>query len=206
MEKNFTEQDSLRLINEMISQARNNFQKGSTSSSIFCGYVVAATALANYILLNTMENPNQSFWIWFMMIPMTIIATIISKRYRQNATVKTHIDKIVSYTWTAFAISVGILLLSIYGTAVAMKVSFLGILITPVILIMMGAAQFITSIACRFKPYLYGAFIFWVGALGCTISYLLGKSDIQFIILGMCAILGLCIPGHIANRKSEQHV
>jgi len=206
MENNFTEQDSLRLINEMISQARNNFQKGSTTSSIFCGYAVAATALANYILMHTMENPNQSFWVWLMMIPMTIIASIISRRQRQNSEVKTHIDKIVNYIWIAFAISVGILLISIYGTAYALNSSYLGILITPVILIMMGAAQFTTSVACRFKPYLYGAFVFWVGALVCTISYLFGKGDTQFIILGICAVLGLCIPGHIANRKGKQNV
>lgn len=206
MEKNFSEQDSLKLINEMISQARDNFQEGNTYSSIFCGYIVAATALANFILIHTIEHPNQSYWIWLTMIPMTIISAIISRRQRKNAIVKTHIDKIISYIWVAFAISVSILLLSIYGTAYALKSSYLGILITPVILIMMGAAQFTTSITCRFRPYLYGACIFWVGALLCTASYLFGRGDIQFIILGICAIIGLCVPGHIANRKATQNV
>ncbi|NDV94725.1 hypothetical protein D0T84_07305 [Dysgonomonas sp. 521] len=206
MEKTFSEQDSLKLINEMISQARDNFQEGNTYSSIFCGYIVAATAFANFILLHTLGNPNLSYWIWLTMIPMTIISSIISKRQRKSAIVKTHIDKIIGYIWVAFAISVGILLLSIYGTAYAFKSSHLCILITPVILIMMGAAQFITSIACRFKPYLYGACMFWCGALLCTVCYLFGRGDIQFIILGICAIMGLCVPGHIANRKAIQNV
>lgn len=206
MEKNFSEQDSLKLINEMISQARNNFQKGNTNSSIFCGYVVAATSFANFILTKTLENPHQSYWIWLTMIPMVIISIIISHRYEKLSTVKTHIDKIVSSIWNAFAISVGILLVSIYGTAYAINSGYLGILITPVILTMMGSAQYATSVACRFKPYLYGALTFWGGALVCVGCYLLKEFSLQFIILGVCAILGLCVPGHIANKKAEGNV
>ena len=206
MENNFTEQDSMKLINEMISQARNNFQEGGIRTSIFSGYVVAATAFANFILIHTLDDPNQSFWIWLTMIPMIIISRIIKRRYSRSATVKTHIDKIVRHIWNAFAISVAIFLITIYGTAYALHSGFLGILITPIILTMMGAAQFITSIACRFRPYLYGACIFWGGALICTLSYIFASSDIQFIILGICAILGLCVPGHIANRKAVKNV
>jgi hypothetical protein len=206
MEKNFNEQDSLRLINEMISQARNNFQKGRSNSSIFCGYVVAATAFANFILIQTLENPHQSYWIWLVMIPMMIISGIIARKHIEHSTVRTHIDNIVSGIWNAFAISIGILLISIYGTAYAKNSGYLGILITPVILAMMGAAQYATSVAFRFKPYRYGALVSWGGALACVGSYLLREFSIQFIILGVCAILGLSIPGHIANKKAEGNV
>jgi hypothetical protein len=206
MEKDFSEQDSLKLINEMINQARNNFQKGSSNSSILCGYVVAATAFTNFILIQTLENPNQSFWIWLVMIPMMIVSGIIARKHTKHAAVKTHMDKIVSGIWNAFAISIGILLISIYGTAYAINSAYLGILITPVILTMMGAAQYATSVAFRFKPYLYGALISWGGALACVGSYLLREFSLQFIILGLCAILGLSIPGHIANKKAKENV
>ncbi|MDR0825483.1 MAG: hypothetical protein LBN74_10345 [Prevotella sp.] len=206
MENNFTEQDSLKVINEMISQARNNFQNRNVTPAIFCGYVVAATAFANFALLHTLENPVQSFWIWLVMIPMVIISSAISRKYKKQVMVKTHIDKIVSYIWIAFPISVAIFLVTVYGAAFALKSDYLGVLITPVILTMMGTAQFTTSIACRFKPYFYGTLVFWAGALLCTVSYLFGWMDLQFIILGTCAILGLCVPGHVANKKAEQNV
>lgn len=206
MEKNFSEQDSLKLINEMISQARNNFQKGSTYSSIFCGYVVAATAFANFILIHLLENPNQSFWVWLAMIPMVIVSGSIARKHYKHSLVKTHIDKIVSTIWNAFAISVSIFLVLIYCTAYAVNFSHLGILITPVILTMMGTAQYSTSVVCRFRPYLYGALIFWGGALACVGCYLLKEFSFQFIILGVCAILGLSVPGHIANKKARENV
>lgn len=120
--------------------------------------------------------------------------------------VRTHMDKIVSFTWIAFAISVGVLLACIYGTAYALKSSYLGILITPVILTMMGTAQLVTSVVCRFRPYLYGALVSWVGALLCVVTYIFERGDLQFVVLGICAILGLCIPGHIANKKPSGNV
>jgi hypothetical protein len=140
------------------------------------------------------------------MIPMMIISGIIDKKHKKQTTVKTHIGKIVSGVWNAFAISIGILLISIYGTAYAINSSYLGILITPVILTMMGAAQYATSVAFRFRPYLYGAFVFFGGALVCVVCYLLHAGAFQFIVLGVCAILGLCVPGHIANKKAEGNV
>lgn len=206
MEKNFTEQDSLKLINEMISQARNNFQESNTTTSLFCGYVVAATAFANFALIHMLDKPNQSVWIWLTMIPMIIISKILDKRHLKEAIVKTHIDKIVSSVWGAFIISIGVFLLSIYGIAFVMKSSNVGLIITPVILTMMGAAQLTTAVACRFKPYTYGAFISWIGALSCVASYFfLHRGDLQFIILGVCAILGLCLPAHIANKKRKDN-
>lgn len=207
MEKNFTEQDSLKLINEMISLARNNFQERNTTTSLFCGYVVALTAFVNFALIHMLENPNQSVWIWLTMIPMTIIAQILDRRHQKEAMVKTHIDKIVSYVWAGFTISIAVFLLSIFGIAFASKSGNMGLLITPVILTLMGAALFATAVSCRFKPYYYGAFVSWIGSLACAASYLFwSRGDLQFIILGICAILGLCIPAHIANKKKENNV
>ncbi len=206
MEKDFNEQDSLRLINEMITRARNNFQEGSVKSSIFSGYFVAATAIANYALIHLLDNPNGSFWIWTLMIPMMIISSFIDRKRDSEPFAKTHIDKIITKTWKAFAISVGILLASIIGASYAIKSPYLGILITPAILTMMGAAQYVTSIACRFKPYSYGALVFWGGALLCTATYFTGQGDLQFIVLAACAILGLSMPGHFAIKKAKQNV
>jgi uncharacterized membrane protein len=207
MEKNFTGQDSLRLINEMINQAKNNIQKGAADSMILWGYATAIVAIANFILLHTIDIPYYSFHIWWLMIPVSIINGIINRKKEKESVVKTHIDKIISSAWRGFAISIILFLIIIFGTIFLTHSGVLTWVITPVILTILGLAQYVTATACRYKLFFYAAAIFWGGALLCLISfYIFPGPDIQFILLAVCMISGLAIPGHMLNKKAGQNV
>lgn len=207
MESKFNEQDSLKLINEMIVQAKNNIRKGAADSMIFCGYTVAIVAVINFVLLNVLDKPYQSYWIWLLMIPMTFINFFIDKKKEKDSMVRTHIDKIVWSIWRAFVISVVLLLGTVFGLVYIANSWALVLIFTPLFLILMGLSQFVTATACRFKPYYYGAYVFWGGVVVCVSSFaIFPRADVQFIILALCMIFGFCVPGHIINRKAEQYV
>lgn len=207
MENKFNEQDSLRLINEMIAQVNSNIQKGAANTMIVAGYSVAFTAILNIILMHVLPNPGMSFWVWSLMLPFFIIEKILGSRQDKRAIVKTHIDRIIGKTWEAFAYSVVILLIVTFGMVYAFKVSYFTILITPIILTLMGLAQYVTAIASKFKPFYWGVVAFWVGALLCMALLIFHQSaDYQFIILAICTIIGFVIPGHILNHKAKENV
>ena len=208
METKFTEQQSLALISEMITQARNNFQKGRGNSMIFNGCFVAFTALANIILIYTLSNPYHSFWIWCLMIPGSFISTYIQKKANRASMIKTHIDIIIGYTWIGFGCAVCILLAIILGLGLGLKIYEGCLLINPIILTMTGLAEFITAKACKFKPYFYGAIVMWIGAIGCTILFGTTNNPVigQFLILAFCMIIGFVIPGYKLNKLAEKHV
>lgn len=207
MEKNFTEQDSLRLINEMISQARNNVQKGSADSMILWGYATAIVAIANFVLLYTLEKPYYSFNIWWAMVLVGIVSRIMNNRNDKSSIVKTHIDKIISSAWDGFAISVIIFLIIVFTSCFLTHSYTQTWIITPVILAILGLAQYVTATACRHKLFYYAAIIFWCGALVCLASFFIfPQAGTQFIILAICMILGLAIPGHVLNRKAKENV
>jgi len=206
MEKNFTEQDSLMLINEMITQARDNIQKGAADSMVFSGYCVAFTAVLNFVLLQILNPSYLAFWVWLLMIPMSIGCFILNKRTDKKAIVKTHVDKIVSNIWFAFFISVICLLTVVFGFALSTGLWVLTILITPFIMIMMGAAQYVTSVTSRYKPFRTGAYVFWLGGVLCMVYPSFTNLQLQFIILAVCMIFGFVVPGHILNRKAKEHV
>ena len=105
MDTNFNHEQSLTLINEMINRARNNVQKGWTYPMIFWGYLTAVLAVINCVLLNALNNPNQSFWVWWMMPPAGLISYFIERRVHRETLVKTHIDKIAAKVWYGFLIS-----------------------------------------------------------------------------------------------------
>ncbi|MDR3226443.1 MAG: hypothetical protein LBT56_02075 [Prevotellaceae bacterium] len=214
METKFTEQQSLAVINEMIDRARNNIQKGNANSLIFHGYVVALVAIANFVLIYILpaEHINKSFNVWWLMIFSNIIDYFIKRKTDSSKIVRTQIDGIISYIWKGFAISISIFLIVLFSMCIfnPYNVQYNWIfcaLITPLIMIMTAMAEFCMAKACRFKPFYWGAIYFWAGALLCVLSYIiLGRGDVQFLILAACMIAGFVIPGHILNKKAEQNV
>ena len=202
--KILTGQESLNIINEMIYQTREYFQKGAANTSIFWGYYIAAIALLNFILLQIQDVASYSYFVWFLTIPGIFISIYITRN--KNTLVKTHINAIINWIWIAFGISTVIFIGVLYISFVAIPMPALPIVITPVILIMMGIAQYATAVACKFRLYIYSAVIFWAGALICASTYFTGKSDYQFIVMAVCMVTGLVIPGHILNSKAEKDV
>jgi hypothetical protein len=206
MEKKFTEEDSLKLINQMIVQVNSNIQKGAANSMIMAGYSVAATAILNLVLLHVLPNPNMSFWVWTLMIPLFVVAKIMGSKQDKHAIVKTHIDKIIGKTWEAFAYSVAILLIILFGMSYHFKAPFM-VMATPVILTFMGLAQYITATASKFKPFYWGVIAFWAGALLCLlVEVFFPVTGVHFIILAICTIIGFVLPGHILNSKAKKDV
>ena len=214
MDTKFNEKESLALISEMIEQARGNIQKGSGNVMIFWGFYIAFIALLNVILLLVLPNPNHSFWVWILSFFGWVIDRFLDKKVDKNTIVKTHIDRIITATWKAMGISIVLFLIIINGYIIAMNVyteqSFrLSVLITPVIMLLTGVAEFITSKACRFKLFLKGAVIMWAGALCCLLSYMFFHSYsyiTQFIILAICMITGFVIPGYRLNKSVKKNV
>jgi len=208
MEKNFTEQDSLKVINRMIAQVNSNIQIGAASSMVRAGYTVAVVAILNIILIHTLDKPYMSFWIWSLMLPYAIIQHFLEKKQDKKAIVKTYMDKIVSKTWQAFVYAVVVLLIVIFGTMYIYNSWVPSLLFTPVILTLTGLAQYITAATTRFRPFLFGAITLWAGAiLSMALLPLFGKSvEIQFVMLAVCMILGFSVPGHQLNKKAKENV
>lgn len=206
MNNNFNEQDSLRLINEMISQAKNNFQKGMGDHIIFWGYAIAALSLSDFCLLKlkVFDNTANAHWVWALTIPLIFISIFIFRKKDKNALVKTHIDTIISNTWFAFFWAQAIFILCVFIASSGLKSYLPQIFITPVILIMSGLCLYITSVVSKYKPFLYASLLFWSGAVLCIFIFVYGfDGSFQFIILAVCMICGFCIPGHILNKKAE---
>lgn len=203
METNFNEKDSLRVINEMIAQAQNNFRKGFADPSIFSGYVVAFTALLNFVLLYVLARPAMAFQVWWLMVPMVFISKFIGRRNATKALVRTQVERLISTIWTAHLIACVIVLLLILSANKMLGVQYFSLLITPTILTFTGMAQFISAKAIRLKAYYYGSFVYWAGALACMGVCALNMWKYQFVILALCSILGLALPGHILNKKAK---
>jgi hypothetical protein len=213
MEKEFNEQESLRLITNMITQAKERFQRKNGDGIILWGYSIAILALANFVLLQVLEEGMRAsaYWVWACTIPLFIVNHFNEARKAQKAHVKNYINDMVGYVWLAFFISTLILVVSTFVLAVIFREYHGGILfliITPVIMAATGLCLFINGKLCRIRSLVYGATIFWTGALLSVAILIIWKEQqgMQFLVLSFCVILGFILPGHSLNRKIRQDV
>lgn len=207
MEKQFNEQESLNLISEMISQARNNIEIGAANNLLFSGYSVAITAILNFILYHVLDKPEMSYWVWLLMIPMYLINFMVDLRREKGVLVKTHIDTIISGIWGSFGYACALFIAVIFGLVFVMQTWVFTLVIIPVIMVMTGIAIFSTAVACRYKPFYRSAYIFWIAALATIVwLFFFKEGSGQFIILAIAMILGFIIPAHVLNRKAKKNV
>lgn len=207
MGKDLNERESLTLISEMISQARNNIEVGSANNLLFSGYSVAITAILNFILLHILPETQQAYWVWMLMIPMYLVDYLVDMRRDKAKLVRTHLDTIIGGVWKAFGYGCALLLAVVFGLVFALNSWMFTLIITPVIMIMTGVAIFVSAVVCRYKPFFRSAYIFWIGAILCIAwLFVVKEGSAQFIILALGMIFGSIIPAHVLNRKAKQNV
>lgn len=207
MENKFSEQDSLRVINEMIIQARGNFRKGAGNSIIMWGYVIAIISLLCFILPLIFPIGTSVNRIWGITLPIFIGHRLYERSKARKALVITHLDNIVGAIWLAMAITSALFVSFILFVSMSLSKNLPFIFITPMMMVFSGSALYLTARVYRFKPYVYGAFIFWGGAVLCILHFFFFYTiDLEFVILSVSMVFGFIIPGHILNKKGESHV
>jgi len=203
MGTNFNHEESLSLINEMINRARNNVQQERKYSILYWGYITSGLAILIYVLLHTLSNPYNSFWVWSLMIPAAIVSGFIDRHIKRKTLVKTHIDKIGDMVWKGYSMGAAVFLIVIFSAAFKNHTSDLFLLITPVILIMVGICEFATACIYRYKLWYWVAALFGVGAICCVFL----RADLHMIVLAVCMVLGFVVPGHILiHQEKKSHV
>jgi len=107
-EKNISEQESLRLIQEMIGKAKVRYHE-SGASSILWGTVIGICGLISFAELQW--NFSIGFDIWFLTIAAIIPGVWFNVRQAKRRTVKTHNEAATDVVWTVFGISIVCLVL-----------------------------------------------------------------------------------------------
>ncbi|MCX6285034.1 MAG: hypothetical protein NTW31_12460 [Bacteroidetes bacterium] len=222
MENLLSEKESLDLIGQMISTAKNNLQKGTGKIFLLWGYMVAIISLLTFILLITLppETKYYAYYMWFLMFAAYPVHYVLLKNKEKEKLVMTYIEKVMNWVWIAFSISI---LVVVAGLIIAMVLVmpaftdvrpghefdrwFQWLFITPLLLCLYGFALFVSGKAYAFKPLATGGVICWIATFIILISiHHVHVLAIQQIVLTISAVAGFVIPGHMLNRKECKDV
>lgn len=187
-EKQFSESESMMVIQRMIATAKNELIDDSFYF-MFWGWIVFAASLGHYLLWQV--GFSAPYIVWLLMPLGVIITFFYGKRQHKDQPVKTYVDEVMKYVLIAF------------GVSLAITLSFqskLGLNTYPMVMMIYAVLLFVSGGSIRFRPLIIGGIINWlIGIAAFFVSF-----DIQLLMLAGAVLLGFIIPGHMLKSKVQK--
>lgn len=190
MEKeNLKPEESLQIIEQMIQRTKGNLHDSSFYFLLW-GWIILLINIGQ-IILNYVHY-DQSYFIWLLIIPGIIATWIYGARNGKKMKATSHLDKINFMIWMAFLVC--------YFTVLIFMKNF-NYNVAPLIFLLAGNATFLTGIVIKFKPLIWGGFVFLAGVFA---NYLLEGQYFEFIS-PVVIIFGYLIPGYLLKSQNKKN-
>ncbi|MCD4695397.1 MAG: hypothetical protein K8S16_04070 [Bacteroidales bacterium] len=190
MENQLNEQQSLKIIQEMIATSKNNM-KDNSFFYLLWGWLVLGASLIHFGL---MQIQWDYAWLpWPVMMTIGGIASgIAGYRMGKNAKVISHVDKMIMYLWWSFLVVLFIILFAAGLQKITWYMSH------SLIIVMYGLGTFVSGGVLKFKPLMIGGIACWIIAV---ISFF---TEPQYVLLliALSIVIAYLIPGYMLKAKS----
>lgn len=191
MEQSFTPEQSLKLIDETIREAKRSFQKVHFYFLLW-GVLFALAGIASFAL---MQAGSAYHWVgWPVMgVLGSIIAGVHGARQGRQQGAMSAMDRLNMWLWSCYTIS---LILVLVGT-LANRMDP-----NPWVLLITGLPTFVTGAMMRFRPLMIGGFVFWLSALVLFFALQAYSS----LVFSLAILLGYVVPGMMLKKEEEHGV
>ena len=187
MEENFSREESLKIINEMILKVKNsNYESGI--GPLLWGSVIFICSIVNFFQVE--YKVDIGFDIWWLTFIAVVPQVYITLKCRKQKKFKGYTDTAMDYIWMSFAISIALLIH--YNSHVHHSGETV-----PLFLILYGIPTLITSGVKNFKPMLYGGIVCWLAAIITVYTPL----TTDLLLMALAALCAWFIPGIILRRR-----
>ncbi|MEX0967831.1 MAG: hypothetical protein WD077_11375 [Bacteroidia bacterium] len=181
-------QESLQLINEMISRAKRSFA-GISFYFLLWGVLLAIAGVMEYVLEHLVHYEHHYIG-WPAMGLAGFVAAMWKGRKDDRERVPSYYDRIFGYLWGSFGITLVLLIISTVGT---------GLNPGSFIIILTGLPTFVTGGILKFKPLIVGGILFWIIGI---ISFFFFE-EFKSLMFSFAIIAGYIIPGLMLKKAEE---
>ncbi len=187
MAEEFTEQESLQVINQMIQKVKSDFHESGISALLW-GSVILFCCMVS--LLNLWLKIEWLNYVWLLTFAAIVPQVILSIKESRQRKYKTYTDDAMSGIWISFGVA--IFMISFYSGRYQLPHA------TVVYLTLYGMPTFATGLTHRFKPMIAGGVICWALAV---VSFFINNNITDLIFIAMAAFFAWLLPGIILRRK-----
>ena len=185
-----TPEQSLQVIANMVSNAKESFAKDSGFIWIMWGWIIAIASTAQFVMLQ-LDMGKWSALPWTLTIIGSIYTVVYSIKESKKVSTKTHVDEFMKYLWIAF------------GVSIFMIIGFCGEhseLIMPMSIVLYGLGTFVSGGALKFKPLMIGGILCWGIAL---VAYNV-EIQYQLPLIALAVIVSYLIPGYMLKSQFKK--
>lgn len=200
MEEDFSKTESLRLIEQMISAAKNDHRENG-DGWLWWGWMLFGASLLSALLVQIKQSQYVG-WVWTVMTLVVIIAFIWESRTKKTQAVKTYIEELLEKFSTGFMIS--LLAIITANTLVANHNNDKGESIAfafGYFYILYAFWMYIHGSAIRFKPLKIGAIVNWLAAIA---IFIVKDFKYAMLISAFAVAVGFLIPGYMLRNQYKK--
>ncbi len=192
-EKELSGEESLKLINRMIYEAKGYFYESGLGGLVYGFSILICTLLTWFRETGVLAFPFNPF---LLMTPVFFIQGWVQYQEEKKKKAKTFTDEAIDYVWLGYFLSVFAALCGNFANA--------GYIIITIIFFLTAFASFITGMLSKFRYHIIcGIICMMIAAL----SFFIQNANI-YLLLAIVAVLVWLIPGFIlrAYFKKQNHV
>lgn len=188
MHRDLTPAESLKVIENMIQQAKQSFHRMSFYFLLWGGLLTLAT-LFEFV----MSLAGHAYgWLGWPVIG--VLGGVLSLNYGARETKRqggeTMMDRVLQWLWFGFIVTM--VIMNVCAVAAQQNPG-------PTVTILTGLPTFVTGAIMRFKPLLIGGVLFWcIGAISFFVPGTMGA-----LLFAVAMFVGYIVPGLMLKRQEN---
>ncbi len=189
-EEKFSPEQSLQLIQSMISKTKQNMSDNSIYFLIW-GWLTFIAFIGQFILKHILEY-EKHYMVWLVVILGIILSVFQGRKEKKKMRAKTWVGENMSHLWAGMGISFFVL---------SMIISRMGwgTVVYPFFIMLYGLGTFVSGNFLQFRPLIIGGIIAWILAVASTwVSY-----DYQMLFAAAAILFSYIIPAYMLRRRDK---
>jgi hypothetical protein len=189
-EENFSPQESLRLIQSMISKTKEDMSDNGIYFLVW-GWLTFIACTGQFILKH-IYNYEKHYQVWWLIVIGVVFSVYYGAKEEKRQKVKTYIGDSIKYLWIGMGISYFVLSIILSRTG-------WGTVVFPFFIMMYGLGTFVSGSILRFRPLIIGGIAAWALAIGA--GYV--EYDYQMLFGAAAILISYIIPAYMLRYKNR---
>jgi hypothetical protein len=190
IEEKFSPQESLRLIQSMITKTKQDMSDNSIYFLVW-GWITFIACTGQFILKHIVNYENH-YQVWWLIVFGVAFSIYNGIKEGKKKKIRTYIGDSMKYLWIGMGISYFVL--SMILTKIGWNSA-----VFPFFIMMYGLGTFVSGSILQFKPLVIGGIIAWALAIGAVYA----GYDYQMLFGAAAILISYIIPAYMLRFRNK---